>query len=240
MPDKINISEHIETLFEGVSDVKPEEKEKMTTVIESAVNAIVSVEVEKLQEQAEVDLEKRLAEHKETLNTQTSKYLDYVISEWTEKNEMAITTGLQFERAEAFMEGVTELMSRFGMKVSSEQENLVSVQESKIAELTERLNECARDILGYKDEIKEFKREKIVATVTEGLTDTQKEKFSSLVSGFEFTDSDSFESKCKTIRESYFADKADKGEVESINESAKPDAKPDATSILRNPYKYKL
>ena len=53
----------------------------------------------------------------------------------------------------------------------------------------------------------EAKRAEIVGTVSEGLTDTETEKFLSLAKEIAFEDSESFETKLKTIRESYFTAK---------------------------------
>ena len=58
----------------------------------------------------------------------------------------------------------------------------------------------------------EFVKESIVAEVSQGLADTQKEKLSSLAEGVEFVSEESFKEKIETIKENYFP-------KTSINES---------------------
>ena len=47
----------------------------------------------------------------------------------------------------------------------------------------------------------------MVADVANGMTDTETEKFQSLVEDVEFSDEESYTEKLKTIRESYFGSK---------------------------------
>ena len=51
----------------------------------------------------------------------------------------------------------------------------------------------------------------MVADIADGMTDTETEKFQSLVEDVEFSDEESYRGKLQTIRESYFGS----GEVEN-------------------------
>jgi len=55
--------------------------------------------------------------------------------------------------------------------------------------------------------------------VSEGLTDTETEKFNSLVEELSFEDADSFEKKVKTIRENYFTTKVASGVVSVVTDA---------------------
>ena len=47
-------------------------------------------------------------------------------------------------------------------------------------------------------------RNEIMSEASNGLADTAKEKFAKLVEEIEWSDADSFKTKCETIKESYF------------------------------------
>ena len=52
--------------------------------------------------------------------------------------------------------------------------------------------------------IRDSVKESMIADVANGMTDTETEKFQSLVEDVEFSDEESYKGKLQTIRESYF------------------------------------
>jgi uncharacterized coiled-coil protein SlyX len=80
--------------------------------------------------------------------------------------------------------------------------------EGKIEELEAKLNEQVSTNIELSKTLAEQKRLEIVKTVSEGLTDTETEKFLGLVEELSYEDASSFETKVKTIRENYFTTKA--------------------------------
>ena len=86
----------------------------------------------------------------------------------------------------------------------------------------------------------ESKRNQIVAEASEGLTDAETEKFAGLVAEVAFEDSESFESKVKTLRESYFTTKKQSNvqsvvtdtPVEVITESGSKSVDPKMSAYL--------
>ncbi len=237
---KLNLSEHVETLFEGVADVTDAQKEKMETVLEAAVSSIVSAEKTKIQEAADAEVA-QLVEAKTTeLNETVSKYMDYVITEWMEQNKLAVENGLKLEMATNFFEGMKALFVEHNVEVPEGKDDLVASHEAKITELEDKLNESTNKVIELGSQLDESAKSGIVTDAAEGLTDTQKEKFDSLVEGIEFGDRETFTKKVKTIRESYFKadDKTSHKETKtSLNEETNNDD-PVAARLakIRNPY----
>lgn len=214
--DKLNLSEHVETLFKGVEGVSEEQKIKMETVLEAAVSSIVSTEKAKIQEAADAQIAEQIESHATELEETVSKYLEYVISEWMEDNKLAVESGLQLEMATKFFDGMKALFVEHNVNVPEGAEDLVASHEAKIAELEDKLNESTNKVIEMGAQLDERARADVIATASTGLTDTQKEKFNGLVEGIEFSNTESFKLKVETIRESYF--KPSESKPESLNE----------------------
>ena len=75
---------------------------------------------------------------------------------------------------------------------------------TKIEELEEKLNKQIEENIQLKKAKGELVKESMIADVANGMTDTETEKFQSLVEDVEFSDEDSYKEKLQTIKESYF------------------------------------
>lgn len=209
----MNLSEHVNTLFEGVESVTDEQKQKMETVLEAAVSSIVADKEQELQESFDQKVKEKLDEQISEIDQINKKYVDYVVSEWMEENKLALEAGIKLEKAQAFLDGMKELFVEHSVAVPEGKEDIVTAQEAKITELEEKLNESSNKVIELSNTLRESTKTDIISDVAKGLTDTQKEKFEGLVEGIEFGDAESYKSKVKTIRESYF-----KGDVQSLTE----------------------
>lgn len=240
---KLNLSEHVETLFEGVEGVTDEQKTKMETVLEAAVTSIVAKETATIQEAADAKVEELVEAKSVELEGTVSKYLDYVITEWMEENKLAVANGLQLEMATKFFDGMKALFVENNVEVPEGKEDLVASHEATIDDLQEKLNAKSAQVIELGSQLDESKRADIVAAAAEGLTDTQKEKFDDLVEGIEFGDKDTFATKVQTIRESYFKgdgkqdDKSGKQNLkEDLNGGQDDDPVANRLAKIRNPY----
>ena len=75
---------------------------------------------------------------------------------------------------------------------------------NKVQELEQKLDESITANIELNDAIKEYSKNEILAQVAEGLTLTQKEKFSTLAEGVEFTDEKTYAKKLEIVKENYF------------------------------------
>jgi len=67
----------------------------------------------------------------------------------------------------------------------------------------------------------ELVKESMIADIADGMTDTETEKFQSLVDDVEFSDEGSYKEKLQTIKESYFGEKEVKAQDETLTEETK-------------------
>ena len=201
--NSLDVSTDVAALTEG-EELSEEFKTKAATIFESAVKTKVRTELEKIQEQNDKVIEE-MAES--TINDMTEKvddYLNYVVEQWMEENQLAIERGLKGEIAEDFISGMKALFEDHYIDVPDEKYDILEANLTKIEELEEKLNKQMDENIQLKKQKGELVKESMISDIADGMTDTETEKFQSLVEDVEFSDEDSYKEKLQTIRESYF------------------------------------
>lgn len=194
-------------LFDG-ADLSEEFKTKTVAVFEAAVHEKVLAEKAALTEKFEADLEEQVAIVTEELVEKVDSYLDYVIEQWMEANEVAIESNIKVEVAESLLDSLKGLVTEHNLSIDDEQRDLVAEMEEKLEEQTAKYNEIVEDMIALKEEKQKLEVEATFKTVAEGLTDTQVEKLSVLAEGVSFETVDEYASKIVAIKENYFAESA--------------------------------
>lgn len=210
----VNVSEDVAALVNG-EDLSEEFKTKAATIFEAAVVTRVKEEVSKLEEQFELQLEEQVEDIKEGLIEKVDGYLNYVVEQWMEQNELALESGIKSEIVENFISGMKGLFEQHYIDIPEEKYDVLGDMEETIQSLEEKLNEQVEASVGLTQELNSIKREGIIAEAANGLADTDAEKFQALAEELTFEDVDSFSTKLQTIRENYFGKKATSG-VQSV------------------------
>jgi hypothetical protein len=99
--------------------------------------------------------------------------------------------------------------------VPAEKYDVLADMNDTISSLEEKLNQAVASNVELTKQIAESTKDKIVSEAAQGLSDTENEKFKALVEELTFEDTESFSTKVKTIRESYFTKKTS-AEVKSV------------------------
>jgi hypothetical protein len=201
---KEEVDEHMDALVAGQDDLSEEFKTKAATVFESAVNSKVKEIAEQIEADVQTNYEQDIAEAKEALTEKVDSYLSYVVEEWMKENEIALERGIKGEIAEDFITGLKKLFAEHYIDVPDERYNVLEDQAAKIESLEQKLNEQIEKNVELNKENAVKSRKEIMAEVASDLADTSKEKFAKLAEEIEWSDADSFKSKCETIKESYF------------------------------------
>jgi hypothetical protein len=216
MKEEAEIKEFtIEVAFEG-EELSEEFKEKATTIFEAAVSAKVEAATSQLEEQFEAKLEEQVAEVTAKLSEQIDNYLNYVVEKWMEENELAIESSLRTEITEEFIEGMRNLFAENYIEIPEEKLDVLEDLANRVEELSTKLDESINNNIELSKTVKDYAKTSIFAKVAEGLTVTQKEKFSTLAEGVEFADEDSYAKKLQIVKENYFKDNI---VISSITES---------------------
>ena len=205
--EEIDVTEHVDALIAGESDLSEEFKNKAATIFESAIKSKVREIEEHLEVEYNNKFEQETAKHKEELTEKVDSYLSYVVEEWMKENEIALERGIKGEIAEDFISGLKKLFAEHYIDVPDEKYNVLEEQASKIEDLEKKLNEqIEKNVELNKDNTVKTRKE-IMSEVASDLADTAKEKFAKLAEEIDYSDAESFKAKCETIKESYFGKK---------------------------------
>jgi uncharacterized coiled-coil protein SlyX len=202
-----SVKEDVDALLNG-EDLSEEFKQKAETIFEAAVMNRVKAEVARLEEEFEAKLQESVAQNVEGLVEQVDGYLGYVAEQWIAQNEIALERGMKSEILEGFVSGLKGLFEEHYIDVPEERFDVLGEMEQRMEELEAKLNEQVAANIELSKSLAESKRDEIVKTVSEGLTDTETEKFLGLVEELSYENAETFETKVKTIRENYFTTKA--------------------------------
>ena len=192
-------------LFDG-ADLSEEFKTKTVAVFEAAVHEKVLSEKAALEEKFEADLEEQVSVVTEELVEKVDSYLDYVIEQWMEANEVAVESNIKVEVAESLLDSLKGLVTEHNLSVDDEQRDAIAEMEERVEEATAKYNEVVEEMISIKEEKQKLEVEATFKTVAEGLTDTQAEKLSVLAEGVSFETVDEYASKIEAIKENYFAE----------------------------------
>jgi hypothetical protein len=234
----IDVKDDIEALVAG-EELSEEFKEKASTIFEAAVqakvNQIVTEKQVELENANEKVIEDQVASHKQEMVEQVDNYLQYVADEWMKENQLAIEKGIRTEITEGFISGLKNLFEEHYITIPEDKVDVVDDLFGKIEDLEKDLNEQIQKGVDQSKELSKFKKDKIVQSLTSGLSDTQADKVKSLAEGVEDEDPETFEKKVEVIKENYFPANQGKSEIDEVENNAEGDEKTDiADPVMKN------
>ena len=211
---RVDVSEDVAALVNG-EELSEEFKTKAATIFEAAVISRVKQEVSKLEESYEQRLAEAQEEIQEGLVEKVDGYLGLMVEQWMEQNALALESGMKSEILEGFIGGLKSLFEEHYIDIPEEKFDVLGDMETQIEDLQAKLNESVEQSLSIKKELDNIKKIQSIAEASEGMTDTETEKFKGLAEELSYEDVDTFKTKLQTIRENYFTNKA-KTEVNSV------------------------
>ena len=216
--EDLDVSQDVEALVDG-EELSEEFKTKAATIFETAIKSKVRSELEKIQEENDKQMEELAETSMTSMVEKVDDYLNYVVEQWMSENELAIERGLKGEIAEDFISGLKVLFEDHYIDVPDEKYDILEANLTKIEELEEKLNKQMEENVQLRKAKGELVKESMIAEIADGMTDTETEKFQSLVDDVEFSDEDSYKEKLQTIKESYFGTgKVEAKETDTLTE----------------------
>lgn len=222
----IKASVELDSVFESV-ELSEDVKANFSAVFEAAVktNAVRIAEnhiialAEKAEEEVEKNKEKAEEEAEKKISESASKFLDYIAEEWMKENQIAVDRGIKAELFDSMFEGLKELFVEHNVTLPNESVDVVAELEEALAEEQEQTAKLFEANNSLNTKLTEMKRTDVLEKATAALTESQKDKVTSLVEGIDF--SDKFGSKVdsivKMVKES---GSAEKSKSESVNENS--------------------
>ena len=137
--DGLDVSDDVTALVDG-EELSEEFKTKAATIFETAVKSKVRAELEKIQEENDKVMEDMAESTMNDIVEKVDDYMNYVVEQWMEDNQLAIERGLKGEIAEDFISGMKQLFEDHYIDVPDEKYDILEANLTKIEELEEKLN----------------------------------------------------------------------------------------------------
>jgi len=217
--EDIDVSADIDAIFSSDESLSEEFKTTASELFQAAVVAQINEHVAAVSEDIDNAVEEQLESIKEEISGKLNEYLDYVVEQFMEQNELAIERGMRAEIAEEFLQGLKSLFVEHYVDVPEEKVDVVEDLANKVDELEESLDEAVNYSISIQKELSEMKRTAIIDELSEDLADTQVEKLKSLAEGIEYEDDDQFREKVSMVKENYFPAEQTVSDDEQIDES---------------------
>ena len=205
--EEFNLESDVQALIEG-EELSDEFKEKAATIFEAAVfarvNDEISTRIDKLDEQYKTELQEAIENNRTVMVEKVDDFMNYVVKEWMQENELAVDKGIRSEIVEDFMVGLKNLFVEHYVDIPDEKVDLVDDLFAKVEDLEGSLNSEIQKNIDSSKELKEYKKMDSLYTVSEGMTEVDQEKMIKLAEGIEYENEESYTEKLQIIKDKYF------------------------------------
>ena len=202
---KEELDSEVDYIFSG-EELSEEFKSNAKAIFEAAVLAKVDERAQALEEEYAQKLEEEIASINENVISKVDEYLEYVVSEWVEENKLAIDSGIRSEIAEDFMQGLKNLFQEHYIDIPEEKVDMVEELASKVEALESELDKMVTENTSLNADIGSYKKDSIVAEISEGLTEVQAAKLSQLAENIEFVSEEDYKEKVSLTKRKYFSE----------------------------------
>lgn len=198
------MKEDLQAIFNG-ENLTEDFVEKTTTLFEAALNARITVETARLEEEYAEKLEEEVAVFSEEVTSKLDSYLSYAVENFMKENEVAIESTLRNELTEEFIEGLKNLFAEHYISIPQEKVDVLEALAEKVSQLEEKLDESINENNELRNALVVEAASKVFADLASDLAVSQQEKFAALAEGIEFDgDFETYAKKLSIIKENYF------------------------------------
>jgi hypothetical protein len=223
---EVNVEEDVAALVDG-EELSEEFKAKASTIFEAAVKSKISKIRKQIREESKKEQDERVASMQEEMTENMDKYLTYATKEWMTENKLAVEAGVRNEVTESFISGLKKLFEEHYIDVPEEKEDVFESLVVEVSELEAKLDEQTEKHMDTVKELNTYKAASVFKTVSEGMVDTDIEKFTELTEDVDYDTDEQYAEKLNVIKNSYF--KSDTKEVVDNKKTAGTDDGPDCS-----------
>lgn len=204
-----SMKEDLSMLFGEDSGLSEDFRLKTETIFEAAVATRVGMELSRLEESYEQKLEESVSVIQQEMEENVDAYLNYAVAEWIQENQLAIESNIKTEIMESFLVGLKGLFEEHHIEIPEDDVPVVEAMAEEIAALEAQINETTEKNIELQKALAEAEVLATADELSEGMTDTQKDKFTKLIESVNYTDASEFRKKASVIKETYFSGKAE-------------------------------
>ena len=217
--ESADVDECMGALFSDES-LSEEFASKVRVVFEAAVNSNIEDYTNDIQESYEDMIKEQMVGVVAELSEKLDDYLNFVVTEWMEDNQLAVERGIKSDIAESFINGIKTLFENHYIDVPNERYDVLDELFEANEQLQGQLNEQIEKNIDLFNELKNARAQEIFVESTADLTETQKEKFFDLAKNVSYDDEQSFAGKLHALKENYFPLQPEGILTESIDQMA--------------------
>ena len=214
---EVNVDEDVAALVDG-EELSEDFKKKAATIFEAAVKSKISNIRKQIREESKKENDERAESMQSTMIESMDNYLNYATKEWMTENKLAVETGVRNEVTESFISGLKKLFEEHYIDVPDDKEDVFESLVVEVSELETKLDEQTEKHMETVKELNTYKAAHIFKTISEGMVDTDVEKFVELVEDVDYDTDEQYREKLNTIKNSYF--KSDKKDVTDNKKTA--------------------
>jgi hypothetical protein len=173
------------------------------TIFESAVDQKLKAIANEIAPALQENFESKLGEITVNLTEKIDDYLDYVVEEWMQDNQLAVEGGIKSTLAENFILGLKKLFEMHYVDVPAEKYNVIDGLYEQTSNLQGDLNHVLNENIALKKQLLISECAGIFVNETKDLADTQIEKLASLIENIEFSTLEEYKTKLFTLKDHY-------------------------------------
>ena len=173
------------------------------TIFESAVDQKLKAIANEIAPALQENFESKLGEITVNLTEKIDDYLDYVVEEWMQDNQLAVEGGIKSTLAENFILGLKKLFEMHYVDVPAEKYNVIDGLYEQTSNLQGDLNHVLNENIALKKQLLISECAGIFVNETKDRADTQIEKLASLIENIEFSTLEEYKTKLSTLKEHY-------------------------------------
>ena len=207
---EVNVDEDVAALVDG-EELSEAFKTKAATIFEAAVKSKISKIRKQIREESKKEQDERIDSMQEEMTENMDKYLSYATKEWMTENKLSVEAGVRNEVTESFISGLKKLFEEHYIDVPEEKEDVFESLVIEVSELEAKLDEQTDKHMDTVKELNTYKAASVFKTVSEGMVDTDIEKFTELTEDVDYDTDEQYAEKLNVIKNSYF--KSDSTEV---------------------------
>ena len=200
---EVNVDEDVAALVDG-EELSEEFKSKAATIFEAAVKSKIAKIRKQIREESKKEQDERIDAMQEEMTESMDKYLSYATKEWMTENKLAVEQGVRNEVTESFISGLKKLFEEHYIDVPEEKEDVFESLVVEVKELEAKLDEQTDKHMDTVKELNTYKAASVFKTVSEGMVDTDIEKFTELTEDVDYDTDEQYAEKLNVIKNSYF------------------------------------
>jgi len=186
-------------------------KAKASTIFEAALHSKLAQKTTELEERYASDLEGEVNAIKEDLVDKVDGYLNYVVENWVQENEVAIEHGLKSEITESFIDSLHTVFTEHYINVPEDKVEIVDALTEEVTDAKDQLNKSQATNMELAEKVKAFERANIINEACAGLAATEAAKLKELTESLDADNNEDYAAKVATVDTS----------IDAITEDAK-------------------